>query len=161
MADPTTATHIRPRPRRGQAGETLLESLISIMLLAIVGVAAFTGLQMALRASGLHHQMAVSETMLRSAAENLQNPDSEYIPLAGCQGHDTYEGLPTRQGYGPMTVQVVFRSSETLERIVTPQMFAIFANSCPSEDPGLQEIRLSVTTPSGYVQTLEVLKGKR
>lgn len=150
----------RGTSRRGQAGETLLESLLSILLLSIVGIAAFSGIQMALRASALHHQVAVSETLLRSAAENLQNPDAQYVPLAGCPGHGTYEGLPTRPGYGPMTAEVIFLSPETFEQVTTQNLFALVVGQCPGQDPGLQEIRLSITTPSGHTQRLEVLKGQ-
>lgn len=132
------------------------------MLLSIVAVSAFTGLQMALRASALHHQMAVSETMLRTAAENLQNPDSPYVHMAGCPGQGSYQDvMPSHPGYGTVTAEVTFISPDTFEPQPLAHLFAMTPPTCSLADQGLQEIRLSVTTPSGHVQHLEVMKAER
>ncbi|HTO00299.1 MAG TPA: type II secretion system protein [Microthrixaceae bacterium] len=158
---------------RSQKGETLMESLVAIMLLSIVAVSAFTGIQVALKASALHHEIAVSETLLRSAAEDLQNPTSPYIPLAGCPGHETYSGLPERARMSPMTVSVQFWTPGVktpdpypMERAAAgaetaPAASGVqFTNSgtCPTKDSGLQKIKLSVVTRSGHIQTLNILK---
>lgn len=144
-----------------QAGETLLESLISLMLLSIVGAAAFTGLQVALRASAMHHQLAVAETLLRTTAEDLQNPDSNYIPLAGCPGQPNYAGAPARPGYQPMVIDVTPISALTMEPVGMPNMFGLGLLICPMGDTGLQRVELTVVTPSGHSQTLEVLKRRQ
>jgi type II secretory pathway pseudopilin PulG len=70
----------------GQAGETLIESLLSITIVTAIAIAAFLGLRVAIRSSALHKESAVAETLLRTAAEQLQDPDSAYEPLAGCSG---------------------------------------------------------------------------
>ncbi len=155
---------------RSQKGETLMESLLAIMLLAMVAVPAFAGIQVALKASAMHHEIALSETLLRSAAEELQNPDAAYIPLAGCPGHGIYSGLPQRERFSPIAVSVQFwlpapppagPSQMALKAADSHDLeeFGFDApGTCPAEDPGLQKIRLRVSTPSGHIQTLDILK---
>ncbi len=157
---------------RSQKGETLMESLIAITLLSIIALPVFTGIRVALKASAMHREIAVSETLLRSAAEDLQNPDLDYIPLAGCPGHDTYKGLPVRPQYSPVTARVQFWSPQTTPVTVGPEEMSLMKvaseapavaaftapGACPAADPGLQKIRLSVVTPSGHLQILDILK---
>lgn len=157
-----------------QRGETLIESLVAITVLSIFSVAMFTGIGTALKASAMHHEIAVAETLLRSAAEQLQNPDHPYLPLAGCPGHDTYTDLPTRTRFSPVSTTIRFwqpAGSPTPQRQTSAVIgsrngatskdgtisFAT-ADSCPSDDPGLQEITLDLKTPSGHLQTLTILK---
>lgn len=52
------------------AGETLVELLVSIAILSIVGVALMTGLGTAISASGTHRSIASVNTVLKSYAEN-------------------------------------------------------------------------------------------
>jgi type II secretory pathway pseudopilin PulG len=145
-----------PRVRRGgQCGETLLETLVAILVLSLVVGAAYTGLRVALRVSAQHKESAVAETLLRSAAERLQDPTSPYVPLAGC-GDATYTGLPTRSGYGPIQLDVRFWDQPT--DVDVDQLDVRFDDECPDEDPGLQSIELSVETPSGHLERLEILK---
>ena len=144
--------------RRAQRGETLIESLIAILVLSIVVGAAYAGLRTAIRVSAQHKESAVAETMLRTAAERLQDPTSAYVPRAGCAGAATYTGLPTRSGYGPIDVDVRFWNKPS--SVTVPSLDVDFgaAGSCPATDPGLQAIELSITTPSGHVETLEIVK---
>lgn len=177
---------------RSQRGETLLESLLAIMILSIVSIAVLSGVRTAMKASALHHEISVAETLLRSSAEDLQNPDRPYIPLAGCPGHDTYTGLPTQHRFSPITATVDFwdpsgnpntRSQSSPGNgapgpsrgsrgygsssanpaagddgpVVQTITFGT-AGTCPSEDLGLQRITLRLTTPSGHLQTLTVMK---
>lgn len=147
----------RSHRRRGQQGETLLESLVAIAILSLVAVAAYAGLRTAMASSAQHHASAVSETLLRTAAERLQDPSSPYIDLAGCGGHPTYADLPTRPGYAAIQVDVEFW---TPPAGTVPSTVPMTFGSCPGSDPGLQLVQLSVTTPSGTTETLDVLKGQ-
>lgn len=144
--------------RRSQLGETLLESLLAIVILSAVVISSYGALRVALRTSAQHKETAVAETMLRTAAERLQDPAEPYVPRAGCPSRPTYSGLPTRTGYGTVGTKVRFwlpPGSVSNADIAT--QFAAFG-VCPGTDPGLQSIELSVTTPSGHVQTLEIIK---
>lgn len=149
------------REARGQRGETLIESLLAITILSIIVVASFAGLQVAIRASAQHMESATAETLLRTAAERLQDPDSAYIERAGCAGEPTYTGLPTRAGYDPIKVSVEFwvppkpSGSTAVTAQFTEQRSA---GDCPATDPGLQHIVLTLSTPSGHIERLDLMK---
>ncbi|UDY37313.1 type IV pilus modification PilV family protein [Dermatobacter hominis] len=144
--------------RRSQRGESLIESLIAIVVLSLVVGAAYAGLRTALRVSSQHKETAVAETMLRTAAERLQDPASAYVPRAGCGGVPTYGGLPTRPGYKPIEVTVRFWNKPSTVTVPSLDVDFAEAGSCPATDPGLQAIVLSVETPSGHVERLEIVK---
>lgn len=147
------------RRRAGsQIGETLIESLLAILILSAVVIGSYGALRVALRTSAQHKETAVAETMLRTAAERLQDPAAAYVPRAGCPSRPTYTGLPSRSGYGTVGTKVRFwlpPASVSASDVTTN--FAPLGD-CPPTDPGLQSIELSVTTPSGHVQTLEIIK---
>lgn len=164
------------RRQRSQRGETLLESLIAIVLLTMVAIPGFHAIQIALKASAQHREIAVAETLLRSSAEDLQNPDLPYISLAGCEGHETYQSKHLAPNFSPVAVNVTFwdpgnavpdpalvsmksdaSSTSSATATATATKLAT-TKTCPDEDPGLQMIQLSVRTPSGYFQTLSILK---
>lgn len=135
-----------------------MESLLALVILSAVAIASYAALRTALAASAQHKEVAVAETLLRSAAERLQDPTEPYVPRAGCAGAGTYSDLPTRDGYGTAVTDVRFwlPPGSVSDADVTTQFAA--AGVCPSVDPGLQSIRLTVTTPSGHVQTLDIVK---
>ena len=105
-----------------------------------------------------HRETAVAETMLRTAAERVQDPTSAYVPRAGCPGAGSYTGLPTRSGYGPIHVDVRFWTPPDSVAVPTLQTRFATAGTCPVSDPGLQAIELSITTPSGHTERLEIVK---
>lgn len=144
--------------RAGQRGETLIESLLAILILSLVAVAAYQGLRTSLRVSVQHRESAVAETMLRTAAERLQDPASAYVPRAGCAGAGTYTDLPTRSRWDPIDVDVRFWVAPT--SVSDAQLVTTFAapGTCPSIDPGLQQIDLTITTPAGFTETLQIVK---
>ena len=144
--------------RRGQRGETLLESLIAVTILTLVAIAAYAGLRTAMTVSVQHKESAVAETLLRTAAERLQDPTSPYVPRAGCPGAGAYADLPTEAGYGPIDVEVRFWTPPA--DVAVPSLHTQFAavGTCPANDPGLQALALRVTTPSGRTEHLEIVK---
>lgn len=149
------------RSARGQRGETLIESLLAITILSMIVAASYGGLRVAIRASAQHVESATAETLLRTAAERLQNPDNAYIERAGCAGEATYTGLPTRTGYGPIGVAVEFWVPPKVSG--SGEVSAKFAedespDDCPKVDPGLQRITLTVSTPSGHTERLDLMK---
>lgn len=135
-----------------------MESLVAILILTIVAIAAYAGLHTAIGLSASHKESAVAETLLRTAAERLQDPTSAYVPRAGCPGAGTYGGLPTRSGYAPIDVEVRFWTPPG--SVAVPSLTTQFApaGTCPGTDPGLQAIELSITTPSGDTERLEIVK---
>lgn len=160
---------------RSEAGETLVESLIAIAIVAIVGLVAYSGLQTALKSSSHHSESAKAETVLRTAAERLQDPDPKpsdhgvrYRALAGC-GAPLYDPIPDADypddidpdDY-PIVVKVKFwappaSASNSTPTTAQPHYTTTFV-SCPAPDAGLQQVTMSITTPSGLEETLTILK---
>jgi hypothetical protein len=136
----------------------LLETLLAIAILTAVAISSYAALRTATIVSAQHKEIAVAETMLRSAAERLQDPTEPYLPRAGCPGASTYTGLPSRAGYGAVATDVRFwlPPGTVSDADLTTQFAA--SGVCPSVDPGLQAIQLRVTTPSGQVHTLDIVK---
>lgn len=160
MSSDTNVPSARAPRRRGQRGETLLESMLAIGILSVVVAATFGGLQVALGASAQQRESATASAMLRNAAEMLQDPDGEYIDLAGCGGRSTYSGLPEAEGFGAVTAQVAFLDPPKPGTPVKMTRSAARAE-CPAADPGLQRIELSVLTPSGRTETAQIVKRRQ
>lgn len=158
---------VRDRPR-GQRGESLIESLLAIVILSMIVAASYGGLQVAIRASEQQERAAVAGSMLRNAAELLADPDSEYIDLAGCKGSGNYEDLPSEPGYGTVETSVQFiepptggseRGAEAKADLPKKQVGEVAA--CPEVDPGLQQIELTVITPSGDLEQMQIVKRRQ
>jgi type II secretory pathway pseudopilin PulG len=143
---------------RSRAGETLVESLVAITILSMVAIAAYAGLRTSLSSSSQHRETAEAETILRSAAERLQDPRLRYIDRAGCPGVATYGDLPARPGYA-LVPAITFWAPPAVTAV--PDAFSVASfRSCTdtTSDRGLQRIHLSVTTPSNFTESLVVLK---
>lgn len=150
------------RRLRAQRGETLIESLIAISLLSLVAIVAFQGLSVSAKTTADHRDQAIAETLLRSAAENIQSAEQKYELLAGCPGAGQYSLPPITpaleaRGFSYLPIDVRFWNSGTSEAPVT----ALATDSsedfsedddCPPSDPGLQSIRIGVDTPTGSEQ---------
>ena len=141
----------------------MIESLVAIVIVSMVAVAAYAGLRTSLRSSVQHRESATAETLLRSAAERLQDPTSTYLPLAGCSG-PSYVPIATSEYSSdidpsayPIAVDVRFWAPSAS---AAPPYETTFlpAGECPPADPGLQQVVLSISTPSGFTETLTVVK---
>lgn len=147
---------------RDERGETLIEIILAISVLSIIAIAAFSGLTTATTVSAAQRTSARNETILRSAAEQLQNPALAYVPRAGCSGAGTYSlpSLPsTPSGYVVSIATVTFWTGAS----TTPSATAgvQFDSTCPASataDKGLQQVTLQVTTPQGTTDRLDVVK---
>lgn len=155
------------RPR-GQRGESLIESLLAIVILSMIVAASYGGLQVAIRASEQQERSAVAGAMLRNAAELLADPDSDYIDRAGCKGAGNYGGLPSEPGYGTVETSVQFieppkgGSENAAEaKADLPKKEVDEVESCPEVDPGLQQIELTVITPTGDLEQMQIIKRRQ
>lgn len=155
-----TGERARSRPSRrrtrGQAGETLVESILAITILALVAVVAYAGLQTSVTSSAQHKESAVAETLLRTTAERLQDPTSDYVELAGCGGGD-YPLPAAPDGYA-LGAEVSYWQPPAGPLPGTVAVGFGPSGDCPAADPGLQQITLTVATPSGFDQSLDVVK---
>lgn len=156
-------SEVPQRATRGQRGETLIESLLAIAILSAIVLASYAGLSVATTASSRHERSARAETLLRSAAEWIQNPDVAYVERAGCPGAGSYT-LPDlgdeQPGYSVTIDRIDFWTNPPPATQSPLPMAATvaFGSSCPGTDRGLQRIRLVATGPDAPAQSLTVVK---
>jgi Tfp pilus assembly protein PilX len=161
---------------RSQAGETLIEVLMSSALMALVVVAIIGGVATTVLASHIHRQQADANDVLVSAVERVKSANFDFVNVdcshTPAQRQSNYEtearkvSLPA--GWPASVVTVVALPSPAtagdpfLYENVTlvngvPQV--TFGSTC---DPGLsrQIVKLKVTSPDGRVApTMSFIKG--
>jgi hypothetical protein len=142
------------RPR--EAGETLIELMLSVALIGIAVVTIVAGLTVAITASDHHRKHSTAETLLRRSAEQIKSRDTLYIKRAGCGGAGQY-ALPTPPaGYSITITEVAFWNG------ANP---AGFSTTCPASDavdPRVQRITLMAQGTDGRgPETIQILKTPR
>ena len=149
-----TAYRKPPRvPMQADRGETLVETMIAVVLLGMLAVGIVAGLGTNLRVSTADAQIAGSEAVLRSYAQAW---DAQ--PYAACTSSaNPYPAQPTGftapSGYTASLVAPV----QTWNGTSGSSSNAIFVN-CPATDSGLQALTLKVTSAGGPNQTLTITK---
>jgi hypothetical protein len=154
----------RLRHKLNMRGESLVESLVAILVLSAVAIAAFTGLTTIVKSTSANRDLGAAEPLLRSAAEFLQDPEVELI---GCAANpSSYAGsyaLPPGSNGLRLEVQSVRSWSGSGS---APGMTWQLSSSAPTDfvsqcnERGLQLIRLAAVRSSTdeTVATIEVLK---
>ena len=162
---------------RSETGLTLIEVLISVMILGIAFVAILGAMSTTIIGSALHRKQAHEQTLIRSYAEAVKE-----IPYESCtpsadptnpslhaqdpveyqldQGEFDFEGFtPVPNGSPP---NVKYWHPDEFD-----QKTGTFEEHCPDlnrdgrfeEDSGIQSVFLSVTSADGVVESVEI--GKR
>ncbi|MCB0977803.1 MAG: ricin-type beta-trefoil lectin domain protein [Acidimicrobiales bacterium] len=134
-----------------EAGETLVETLASVLLTGLVVVALLGGLLSALRAATTQRTVANAEVAARNYVEALN--DAPYIACATPAFYENPAGFDPVSGTSlrVTSVQGWVRDSE-------PATFAPFETGC-FDDTGLQEVTFEVDGPgSGDHLVRRVLK---
>lgn len=140
--------------RRGgprDAGESLVELLVSISILGVAGSAILGGIGVASSNSALHRTQAVTQNLIRNWAESVSA-----APYAACASPPHFNGtkpdLTAAQytGYSATVSSVQYWNG------------AAFVASCPATDLGLQRVTLQVGAPrslgiGGFTQSLDVV----
>jgi len=141
---------------RGDGGETLIEILLAVTILSLVGVGAFAGLATTMGVSAEQRPATTAEATLRSAAERLQDPETDYVD---CAGPTSYlpELPPLERGYG-LATSVAYWAAGPMPAADTQAYTPEFVTTCSGSDAGLQLITVTLTDPSGDAQRLDVVK---
>jgi type II secretory pathway pseudopilin PulG len=132
---------LHPRDLRSDAGATLVEMLVALVILSTAGLAVMAGLQLSITTSDIHRKQSTGGAYVRSYAEAIE----KYLNTAGnyvkCAGPDAYGpgvvGFAEPSGYtaGHGTAQPLGGNGSV-----------ITTGSCPSRDEGVQRLRLTMTT---------------
>lgn len=147
------------RPREAatnERGETLIELMITVVLLGILATGIVAALGTNIRVSDFDAKLAGSEAVLRSYAQAWQN--TPYLPCtssANPYGTNPPNGFTAPSGYTAALVVPVSVWDGT-SGATSPAVF----KTCPATDTGLQSLSLRVTPAQGAAQTLTILKRK-
>ena len=133
--------------RASDAGETLIEILLSIMILGIAVSALMFGMGSAATTSGYHDRQAQQAETLRNLVDGLQA-----LPYTPCA--TTYATPPglVPSGYSVTTSVVGYASGATYP----------YPTPCPATgDEGAQQLRVTVSQPDARVRSEELYVVKR
>jgi type II secretory pathway pseudopilin PulG len=145
--------------RSSEAGETLVEMLIAIVVIGIAVTAILGALLTSITASTQHRGLAVEDTLLRSYAEQakqqieLQTPTSSALYQPSCQASYTVNwpppGFTVPAGYDVKISNIKYWWS------TSAGVAGEFVDSATCQsDTGRQLITLTASGPSGLTQQL-------
>jgi hypothetical protein len=150
---------------RGEAGETLAELLVTISIIGLAVVVLVGALGTAIMASTSHREHSTADTIARSIAETLKNPDAtgtnpdRYVD---CASPSTYPiGNIDATGYKPtLAISYWKRNSSAAREQSNGERNADFVDVCPTRDQGLQLITVTVKSEGAKAEsaTVSVLK---
>jgi len=120
---------------RGEAGTTLVELLVTIVIMGVAFGALLTGVATSEVSSDANRKQATSATLLRSWAETL---GTAYLPCtAGSSAAPAYTPPAVPGGYSASVVSVQFANTAQ----------TAFSGSCPAAgDAGTQLVALTAAT---------------
>lgn len=129
---------LRARRDDRDLGESLVEVLVSVTVLAVCGVAVGQGIALGIKVSDIHRKESVAGELVRDYAEHISTaiavrayPLSKgYISCAGTAAYQTPPGFSPDPGY-----------SATIVSVTEP--------GCPGADPGVQTLLLKVASNDG------------
>ena len=140
-----------------EAGETLVETLLSTALLGILATGIVGSMASTISISDFDAQQSGAETVLRSYAEAWDR--TTYASCTANQTTNPYGATPPT-GFTAPTGYTAAASSVTFWD-GTSSSPAAFAGTCPGTgDAGLQSLALQVTPPRGPAQSITIQKRK-
>lgn len=145
------------RQVRHEGGETLVETLLAVMLLGILATGIVGAMASTVTVSDFDAQQSGAETVLRSYAEAWDR--TTYATCTANQSTNPYgstppSGFTAPSGYTATVSSVTFWNG-------TSTAPAVFGATCPGGgDVGLQSLALQVTPNRGPAQSLTIQKRK-
>ena len=149
---------MRAHSVRGEEGFSLVELMVTIVIVGVTFSALLGGLMTTITVSSLHRKQATADSVARSAAEWIK--DSVANPFSPCATNGTYSfsGLSKPSGYA-----VAITSVENWDWSGPPVAASYVPAFSPSQpgctDHGLQRISIVVTSSDAQVsESVQVLK---
>lgn len=134
------------RDERGESGDTLIEVLITMMVVGTAATALLMAFSTAIAASAEHRNLASTDTVLRSVSEKVaaqfEGPNSVY---ASCATPAAYNAVTSVQAQLE-TASAPFQYNASITD-VQYWSGAGFTTSCPTGSAAPQQITLTVTGP--------------
>jgi prepilin-type N-terminal cleavage/methylation domain-containing protein len=148
-----------PDRLRGDAGVTLIELLVTVVILGVVFVAVLGGMATGMVVSDLHRKQATAETIIRSYAEAVKA--ASYTVCAGTAAY-----AASAVGYSvPTGLRPTYAVSVTAVKYWQPGgstgSFVSSLGTCPGSDNSLQSVALRVSSTDGRdSESMQVVKRK-
>lgn len=157
---------LKHRYRRPDAGETLIEVLLAVVIIALSVSALLGGLITSITSSAEHRSLAELDTVLKSNADSLKyqvelmQPDTSAwftdcasVAATSYGSHTVIFSVPS--GYIVQLTGIQYWNSSTDQFDAT----SVDSTSClanPSDQTGYQLLTLTGTAPNGVSQTLRL-----
>jgi Tfp pilus assembly protein PilV len=140
------------RFRHSEAGETLIETLMTVAIMGIAFTAVFGAIWTAIRVSDYASKTSKADTLVRAFAEDMKQRDGDatYIPCTTAGGTVTYPAWTVPQEYrNPTTGVPLYTATVTKIRYLSGYSSGVpqWSNTCPAVDLGAQELTLSAFGP--------------
>jgi type II secretory pathway component PulJ len=149
---------LRRSDEHSEAGETLIETLLSTALMALVVVGIIGGLTTTVLGSKVHRQLADTNSVLVGVMEHLK---SDAVPRVQCAGTSTYQAAATSAL--PAATDWSGSISYTIQYQTVNGGAAEFQGVCQDDGSSgltLQLITLTATTDDGNVSpSMSFVKG--
>lgn len=154
---------IRPPGHAGtDRGDTLVEVLIAVVIIAVTVFAIGGAFVTIVAASGTHRTLATEETVLRAIAEDVvKPPNATTDPYLPCASEYAVPAGITPNGF-TTTITLVGYWNGLVDSNNKPE-FQTSLSSCsasPPTDDGLQEIKITESEGSGPSESIYVLKAQ-
>lgn len=135
--------------QREDRGDTLVELLVSIVILGFAAVAILAGFEVSISASALGRNQSTSDAYVRTVAEAINTYISTSANYKACASANYYTGTKssTSAGYDHYTTRAVFdlpAGYTVTQGTATAWNGSAFAACSPSTDYGMQQIVLTV-----------------
>jgi type II secretory pathway pseudopilin PulG len=138
---------VRARLGRRESGETLVELLVTVVILGTSIVAVVLGVATAVASSDSHRQEATAEGVLRSLAERIADPRD--VPYQDCATTGTYSVSPP--GFNPPPGWTL-----SVTNVAYLQGDNTYGASCGT-DLGAQQLSLRAQSPHVAHQATETV----
>ena len=134
--------------RTGERGETLVELLVALGILAFAVVTIMATMAVAIMMSSKHRQQTDANTYLVNAAENVKA--AVYVE---CQNNPTYaHGLTLPSGWS-----ITVSGASAVAQDVDTGIVSLAA--CPGAvDTKVEQVNVRVDSPTGYHVSTDVVK---
>jgi hypothetical protein len=136
---------VRQDERFGEAGETLVEVLMTITIIGVAFVAVFGAIFTALRVSDYHRKTTTADVVLRNFAEQVKAPLGayQYVPCTapGGTSYPAYTPPEPHEDYTATITQIRYLSGYASDA-------PTWSTTCPGTDLGAQELTLQAKSPS-------------
>jgi prepilin-type N-terminal cleavage/methylation domain-containing protein len=153
---------VRGRGMHAEDGFSLVELLVTIVIVGVTFSALLGGLITTITVSSLHRKQSTADSVARSAAEWIK--DSVQTPYANCAGVGAYSlsGLAKPAGYSATIQSVEYWDGVGPVAGAPYSLDPHLGPSCPgSGDKGVQRITIRVTSSDAQAsETVQVVKRK-